>query len=85
MKAIKFKGRSNKFGNKVLVWEKQRDLVMDTARPTFSWQIQNGPIKNFTIQSLVQAFFKGNFTLCHTKKDNEIFYTVSYKYLVEVK
>lgn len=81
---IALKGRSPNFGDNVLVWDKQLDLLMNTKDVTFTWQVQNGPKMTFTVQSLVQAFFKGNFEKQYASADGRTFYIVPISELVQI-
>lgn len=84
MDPITLKGRSDSFGDSVLVWENQVVLFLSTPNATFTWQVQDGPITEFTVQSLLQALIKKQFKRQNRSKDEKPFLIFDSKLLVKV-
>lgn len=80
---IIFKARSDKYAGQVLIWEKQLYLLMNTKKTIFGYQVQDGPIKFYTVQSALQAFLKKDFVKSTAKSNNKDFYKITIPSLVE--
>lgn len=80
---IIFKARSDKYTGQVLVWEKQLYLLMNTNKTVFGYQVQDGPVTFYTVQSVLQAFLRRDFVKTTAKSNGKDFYKIAIPSLVE--
>lgn len=73
---IIFKARSADFPNDFLIWEKQLGLLIKTNKTVVGYQVQEGPVVWYTIQSVLQAILQKNFVKRARKSDRKAFYIV---------
>lgn len=83
MNPLIFKSRSAEFIDQVLIWENQVPLVLNTTHPIFFHQVQDGPMIAYTVQSLVQAFCKSQYSTARRKSDSKQFRIVNISNLVK--
>lgn len=81
-KKIELNARSNEFEKFVLIWESQVDLFTKTQFQTFTYQVQEGSVVEYTVQSILQAFLLGNYKTSNRVKDHKAFRMVYKENLV---
>lgn len=73
---IDLKGRSSRFEDYVLVWDKQIGLFYSTSELLFSYRVGKGSRENYTTQSMLQALLTKKF-IKRTAKNGKDFIMVS--------
>jgi hypothetical protein len=83
---MRFNGLSSRFGNTVLIWEHEINDIMETQDTKFEWYVQDVHQKTYTMQSVIQALYKGFYKERYaSRQGGQKFYIISVKNLVEVE